>query len=184
MRIGALHGLDLEDYDSDDQSLEVRHRPDTETRLKNKLDGERYVALREEVCDVLDAYIQYNRHSKKDDHSRNPLLTSQYGRPSKGSFRDHIYRITRPCIYTGTCPHGREQETCEAMESDKASKCPSSISPHALRRGAITHFLSNDVPETIVSDRMNVSLDVLEAHYDRRSEKDKAEQRRGYLDNL
>jgi hypothetical protein len=31
---------------------------------------------------------------------------------------------------------------------------------------------------------MNVSLDVLEKHYDRRAEGEKAEQRRGYLDNI
>jgi hypothetical protein len=36
----------------------------------------------------------------------------------------------------------------------------------------------------VVGDRMNVSLDVLEKHYDRRSEEEKAEQRRGYLDEI
>jgi len=35
-----------------------------------------------------------------------------------------------------------------------------------------------------VSDRMDVSRDVLDKHYDRRSEEVKLEQRRGYLDHI
>jgi hypothetical protein len=35
-----------------------------------------------------------------------------------------------------------------------------------------------------VSDRMNVSPDVLEQHYDRRSEEVKVEQRREYLSDI
>jgi integrase len=184
MRIGALHGLDLDDYDSGKQSLEVHHRPETETRLKNTEAGERHIALNADTCDTLDAYIRYNRVEKTDDYGREPLFTSTRGRPAKSTLRDSIYRISRPCIYTGDCPHGRVIEDCEAMKSDHASKCPSSVSPHAIRRGSITYHLSQDVPDKVVSDRMNVSLDILEKHYDRRSERDKAEQRRRYLDEL
>lgn len=54
MRIGAAHSLDLEDYDRDEQYVELHHRPDTGTRLKNKTDGERYVSLSAEVCDALE----------------------------------------------------------------------------------------------------------------------------------
>lgn len=184
MRIGAVHGLDLEDYDNEEQTLEMRHRPETGTRLKNKEDGERFVSLSADVCDVLDAYIQYNRIETVDEFGRKPLFSSRCGRPAKSSLRDSVYRSTRPCEYTGDCPHGREIESCEAMEPNKASKCPSSVSPHAIRRGSITQHLSKDVPEKVVSDRMNVSLDVLEKHYDRRSEREKADQRRDYLDEL
>lgn len=184
MRIGALHGLDLNDYHSEEELLELRHRPDQGTRLKNGLEGERYVAIKPDVCDALDAYIKYHRHDVTDDYGRQPLFTSKYGRPSKSSIRDSIYRITRPCIYTQRCPHGREQDDCEAMERNKASRCPSSVSPHAIRRGSITHHLSKDMPENVVGDRMNVSMDILEKHYDRRSERGKAEQRRDYLDDI
>lgn len=52
------------------------------------------------------------------------------------------------------------------------------MNPHAIRRGSITHYLTNDVPVEIVSDRMNVSRDVLDKHYDRRDEEVKLEQRR------
>jgi len=175
--------LDLEDYDREEQHVELRHRPDTGTRLKNKGDGERYVALSAAVCDAIDAYLKYSCQDTTDKHGRAPLFSSRCGRPAKSSLRDSIYRITRPCQYTGECPHDREIDSCEAMEKDKASKCPSSVSPHSIRRGSITQHLSKDVPEKVVSDRMNVGLDVLEKHYDRRSEKEKSEQRREYIED-
>jgi hypothetical protein len=76
-------------------------------------------------------------------------------------------------------------DDCEALGARcGASKCPSSVSPHAVRRGSITHHLTEDVPEQVVSDRMNVSQRVLEEHYDRRTEEVKVEQRRGYLDDV
>jgi hypothetical protein len=58
------------------------------------------------------------------------------------------------------------------------------VSPHAIRRGSITHFLRNDVPVEIVGDRMDVSRDVLADHYDQRSAEVKLEQRRDYLENV
>ena len=63
-------------------------------------------------------------------------------------------------------------------------KCPEAVSPHAIRRGSIMHYLAKDVPTEVVSDRMNVSRDVLDQHYDKRSEEGKLEQRRGYLENV
>jgi integrase len=184
IRIGAAHSLDVEDYDRKEQYLELHHRPETGTRLKNKTGGERYVSLSANVCDALDAYLQYNREEGEDDEGRSPLFSSPSGRPAKSTLRDSIYRITRPCEYTGECPHDREIDSCEALERNKASTCPSSVSPHAIRRGAITQHLSKDVPEKIVSDRMNVGLDVLEKHYDQRGEREKADQRRDYLEDI
>jgi len=39
MRIGAAHALDVEDYDPEGQCLEIRHRPDTGTPIKNQWKG-------------------------------------------------------------------------------------------------------------------------------------------------
>jgi site-specific recombinase XerD len=183
-RIGGVHGLDLCDYDSDKEYLHVVNRPSTP--LKNKDDGERLIALSGSVCSVLDHWIAVNRLDVSDDTGRDPLLTTSQGRPHKTTIRETVYRWTRPCRYGEGCPHGREPEACEAADTKRkaASKCPSSVSPHAIRRGAITHFLTRDIPEKVVSDRMNVSPDVLDKHYDRRSEEVKVEQRRGYLESL
>jgi len=69
-------------------------------------------------------------------------------------------------------PHGRDMDDCQALGGDDyaPTTCPSSRSPDAWRRGAITHHLTEDVPVDMVSNRMNVSRDVLEAHYDRLDE--------------
>lgn len=93
--------------------------------------------------------------------------------------------MTRPCAYGAECPHGRDPETCEAAnERYEASKCPSSVSPHAIRRGSITHWLRKDVPTPAVSDRADVNADVLEQHYDERTQREKMEQRRRFLENV
>lgn len=185
MRIGSIRALDVGDFDTSEQYLRVRHRPGTDTPLKNKGNGERLVSLTAETGSVIADYLDVHRPDVTDEHGREPLLATDHGRPTKNTFRAVTYRWTRPCQYTGECPVGREKDECEALTSRMgASKCPSSVSPHAVRRGSITHHLTEDVPEKVVSDRMNVSQRVLEDHYDRRSEEVKMEQRRGYLDGL
>jgi len=185
MRMGSVRSLDLRDFDADGERLSIRHRPDTDTPLKNKRQGERLVALNPAVCTVIEDYIEVNRHDVTDEYGRDPLLTTENGRPSKNTVRDTIYKWTRPCQYRGECPHSRDMDDCEALSVRwGASKCPSSMSPHAIRRGSITHHLTEDVPEQVVSDRMNVSQRVLEEHYDRRSEEVKVEQRRDYLEGV
>lgn len=69
------------------------------------------------------------------------------------------------------------------MVHDQASQCPSSRSPHGIRRGSITKHLRDGTPEEIVSDRMNVSGDVLDQHYDRRTEREKIQLRRQFIDD-
>jgi hypothetical protein len=51
--MGAAHSLDVSDFDAEEQALEIRHRPDTETNLKNKQSGERICVLSDHACEVL-----------------------------------------------------------------------------------------------------------------------------------
>lgn len=56
-------------------------------------------------------------------------------------------------------------------------------SPRNPRRD-ITHYLTQDIPVEVVSDWMNVNRDVLDKHYDQRTDPVKLEQRQGYLENI
>jgi len=175
MRIGGANSLDLEDVSFEQGRIRLVHRSDQGTTLKNGQSGERLVAMTSDLSELLEDYINDRRHDVTDDHGREPLFTTRKGRMTRGSFRRIIYRITSPC-YRG--------EPCPDCEEKSNAKCPDAVCPHAIRKGSITHFLSEDVPVEIVSDRMNVSQKVLDLHYDKRSEEVKLEQRRGYLDNI
>jgi hypothetical protein len=48
----------------------------------------------------------------------------------------------------------------------------------------ITDWLNSDVPEPVVSARANVMTAILDEHHDRRTEYEKMEQRRKYLDGV
>lgn len=185
LRRGAVRALDVEDYDPREMSIEVQHRPETDTPLKNKHHGERFIGLDDETCVVLDDWLADKRPEVEDEHGREPLLATKKGRLHQTTIQNYIYSVTTPCTYTGECPHDREIEDCDAASvGNAASQCPSSLSPHTVRRGALTHWLSADIPEPAVGARGNVSTEVLEKHYDRRSEREKMEQRRKYLDQV
>ena len=182
LRTGALQSLDLTDYSSDEQYIEVTNRPDTGTRVKNGDGGERHVALSSNVCDVIDDYITDNRHDVLDDHGRQPLVATEFGRVAKPTVRNWSYVVTQPCMM-GDCPHDRDEDECRAAHStDYPGGCPSSVAPHAWRRGSITAMLRSDVPSPIVSDKVDVSESVLDEFYDKRSSREKMEQRRRYAD--
>lgn len=174
IRIGSAHSLDVDDVCLDENYVQLVHRPEEGTTLKNGKGGERPVALQPAVSKVLADYVRMHRKDVTDDHSRDPLFTTAHGRMHSNTMRRLTYRVTAPCYRGDDCPDCVEGE----------SKCPEAVSPHAIRRGSITHFLSSDVPVDVVSDRMNVSRGVLDEHYDKRSEEVKMEQRRGYLDNI
>ena len=183
IRLGTLRAFDVEDFDAEGGALEVRHRPEEDTRLKNGQAAERSIAVGPYFEQVIGEYIQNSRHPVEDDYGRKPLITSRYGRLSESPIRETIYKFTRPCV-TGSCPHDRDPDTCEAMNPKRASECPSSRSPHGVRRGSITHHLREGTPEEVVSDRMNVSSEVLERHYDQRTEGEKREVRREFLSKM
>ncbi len=178
-RLGTAHALDYDDYHPIEQYVEVHHRPETETPLKNKQQAEREVNLHAETCTALNDYIDMRRPDVTDDHGRKPLFATQYGRAAKTNLRQHIVVLSRPCHYTGDCPHDRDQTTCEAaQQSMYAARCPSSISPHVIRRSAITTWLNDGHRKELLSDRMNVSPKTLDKHYDARTESEKRELRR------
>lgn len=185
MRLGSLRSLDLDDYLSREPALEINHRPETDTPLKNKAGGERVVGLTDTEAEILDDYISHNRKSVTDDHGREPLFTTSKGRIGKVTIRRTAYRYTRPCVVTGGCPHDKEPEDCDAATNyDRASQCPDSVGPHTFRKAAITHHLNADMPKPHVSDRTDVSSDVIDTHYDAEDERGKMERRRKHLDKI
>lgn len=184
MRSGAAHGIDLDDLHPDEEYVELHHRPETDTPLKNGELGERHVPLKPKTVEVLQDYVNEHRNDLTDDHGRDPLFTTRQGRLSKPALRANIYQVTRPCDYGDGCPHGEDPKTCEAATSYYASKCPSTLHPHAVRKGRITWARLNDVPIEAISYTMDVSLDVLERHYDMRSKKERMESVRGHFDKL
>lgn len=181
-RLGDLRALDLRDFDRDEQALSFRHRPGSETPLKNKKRGERDASLKPHIARILEDYIDGpHRESVQDEYGRVPLITTQYGRPSQTTYRNWIYAWTRPCVIGEQCPDNREPEECEATDHDKMSKCPWSHSPHPVRAGSITAHRDAGTPREVLSDRGDVSEKILEKHYDQASKRQRMRRRRDFL---
>ncbi|WP_435186907.1 tyrosine-type recombinase/integrase [Halobellus sp. EA9] len=184
LRMGAARSIDLEDLHLDDQYIDLQHRPSSETPLKNTEASERAVALDDETTTVLGEYVEVRRIDVVDEYGRRPLFTTENGRVAKTTIRRDVCASTRPCLW-GPCPHDRDPADCAAAnDPERSYDCPSSVTPHPVRRGSLTHHLLNDVPEQVVSDRMDVSQEVLGEHYDERTRTQQMEQRREYLDNI
>lgn len=188
-RTGGLRALDLGDVDlhgdrprADGPAVHFVHRPDKGTPLKNKEKGERWNAIGPHVAQVLEDYIEGPRVDETDEHGRAPLVTTENGRVSTSCCRDTLYRVTRPCWRGEECPHDEDPDTCEWADYSKMSKCPSSRSPHDVRSGRVTAHRLADEDRSLVSDRMNASGEILDKHYDRRSKRQKAEQRRNFFE--
>ncbi|WP_229109451.1 tyrosine-type recombinase/integrase [Halapricum desulfuricans] len=186
VRMSALHSLDVEDFDYEQETIRLRHRPDTDTRLKNGEAGNRLVTIDTETAAVVDDYIEHKRTPATDEYGRHPLFSSSKGgRMSKSHLNKHMYRLTVPCEYGQPCPADKDPQDCEYAGTFRDFiKCPHNVRPHDVRRGSITHWLRNDVPEKAVSDRMDVSVKTIDKHYDKRSEDERAEVRRQYLNEV
>ena len=183
IRLGTLRAFDVEDLDKSERCLDIRHRPKQETPLKNKKDAERSIALGEYDVGVLEDYIKQHRPDVTDDYGRRPLFASDHGRLTASPIRITVYRWTQPCRWGG-CPHDEDPNTCEYRKRESLANCPSSRSPHGVRRGAITKHLRDGTPEEVVSDRMNSSREVIDQHYDERSEREKMRLRRELIRDL
>jgi len=180
MRRGGLRALDLGDFDREASVLEIRHRP-PETPLKNGEWSNRDVFLIDDVAEVLQDYINGPRKEKKDDQGRYPLFTTRNGRVALGTIKQDMYQVTRPCMYGVECPHDREPDTCEAVETRKASKCPSSRSPHTIRTGSVTAHLDDGSPKSFLGDRVDMTEKTMEDHYDQAGERERMLRRRDYI---
>lgn len=179
-RLGAVRGLDLGDVWLDETAIAFRHRPEQDTPLKNGPDGERVVAVSPAVADVLREYVDTTRYERRDDYGRQPLITSHYGRAGTNAIRNWCYLATQPCV-RAPCPHDRKQPTCEYRDSNQASGCPSSRSPHQIRTGAITRMLNRSDKDRVEYRANTSEFD----HYDMATEREKMELRdRDVADDL
>ncbi|AKU06525.1 tyrosine-type recombinase/integrase [Haloferax gibbonsii] len=182
MRRGTVRGLDVGDLNEDEHAIQIVHRPESDTPLKNGNKGERWVYIGPEWMRILQEYITENRHKVTDDYGRRPLITTSHGRITGDTLYKIVNKATQPCEFGLPCPHDRDPSACEARGTHGLpNKCPSSKSPHAVRRGHITHYLSRDVEPEIISERSDVSLEILYQHYDARTAREKMEVRKEHL---
>jgi integrase len=183
MRRGSLYALDKRDFeDGSKPHLRVRHRPDSGTPLKNKSRGARDVRISDDMAAVLRDYLRFNHPGGEDDHGRTPLLASTAGtRCEPSTIQRNVYTATRPCHYTGNCPVGRDLNECEATSYNTASKCPGSVSPHALRRGYVTEALNTGQPKDVTADRVDMTREIMDKHYDKATKNEQMERREEYL---
>lgn len=181
-RVSGIIALDLDDFDPKTDGtaiLRFRDRPETGTALKNGKNGQRNVTIySEELVNVLNAYVDQRRADTTDEYDREPLFAT----PTKRIYRQLIYKnvnaVSRPCVYGTTCPHDREISECEPAQYKKKSfSCPSSISTHPIRKGALSDHLNRGWTYEDLSQRADVSPEVLEKHYDMRSEEKKRQAR-------
>lgn len=154
-----MRALDVEDdrADAEQPHLEIVHRPETDTPIKNGPSGERRISISANVCAVVDDYLEHQRPDVLDEYGRVPLLATSQGRVATSTIRRYVYKWSRPCAIGRECPHDRDPNECEAVDVDLAPSCPSGVTPHPIRRGYITHLLQVGVPVDVVSDRCNVS---------------------------
>ena len=200
-RIGSIQALDTTDCyleESDLSRLEInadvtvstpfvyfKNRPETDTPLKNRHHGERPVSLPEDVGKIISEYIEVRREDIVDEYGRKPLFPAakKQGRVTKGALRNRVYILTQPCRL-GKCPHGRDKQSCEALEHGNEARCPSSRSPHPVRSGSITHQRDLGIPPEVVSERVNASQEVIELHYDRPDLLRRMESRRKHIQKM
>ncbi|QRV15004.1 tyrosine-type recombinase/integrase [Haloterrigena salifodinae] len=183
---GAI-ALDIDDLGTNPKNgkptVQFRDRKQQGTPLKNGKKSERTIMISEDLRNLLQDYIDGRRDRVTDEYGRRPLFTT----PTRRVSRQHLYKDTvafsRPCVYTGFCPDGREIDGCEfAQKKKKAMSCPENFSLHPIRRGSITDHINRGWPKEELSERVDVSVDVLEKHYDARTEQDALERREEFRD--
>jgi integrase len=104
IRIGAAISIDREEMYLKDGYIDLVHRPDEGTTLKNGKGGERPIAITEGLSELLEEYIENNRLASVDDYGRHPLITGRFGRLTRTSYRRAVYQTTSPCFRGQSCP--------------------------------------------------------------------------------
>lgn len=192
-RRGTIRAIDKDDCilkeeeldDGEKPYIELEHRPEQGTPLKNGKESAREVVIDRWIAELLRDYIAVNRKDKTDEYGRKPLLTTRYGRISVSTISKYAYKWTRPCKVSRECPHNRTEADCEAAKNiDHASKCPSSKSPHTSRKGYITEEAKAGTPDDFLSERCDVSEEVLEKHYKQLNEAEKRKLRQKILEAI
>lgn len=181
MRRGGLRAIDVDDFDPEEPSLSLRHRPEEDTPLKNGLWGERDVSLHPYVGEVVADYIDGPRKDRPDQYGRDPLITTTQGRAALSTIQNIVYGMTRPCKLGEPCPHDRDPDECDAAQFNYSSSCPSSRSPHQVRTGSISAHLDAGTPKAVLSDRADASEQILDEHYDKATQREKMRRRRDYI---
>ena len=164
-RTKGVIALDLDDYEPESGDLKFRNRPETGTRLKRGKLHERNVTLSETPQEILDLYIARERSDIRDEHGRKPLFPTRQGRPVRGTIRGWMYQATQPCMAV-ECPHGKRRPNCEFVPRDSASRCPSTRSPHPIRRGSITWQRNLGFDAETVASRAAATPEVIRRYYD------------------
>jgi integrase len=188
MRRSAVRALDVDDWNRPDGDgkgyLTIRNRPETGTRLKNGGKSERDVAVRAEIADIIDAWIDGPRPVVTDDHGRSPLITTQNGRISEGCIQTDVYDALKPQKIGRECSCNPVEGTCYANGKSDAYACEDSEGPHAVRKAAITYHLDNGWPIELISDRANCGAKTINKHYDKADDHQQMKRREEFLDNL
>lgn len=184
-RVGAIRSLDLRDVDADDRYLSFEHRPETDTPLKKKQNGERLVGISDEVARAIQYYVGRHRKDAHDEYGRQPLFVTVHGdRPSASALRSWMYQATWPCRFA-ECPHGHDPDFCEFKNYTRASACPSARAPHHVRTGSLTWHRDRGIPPEVLKERANASEETIREYYDKATKREEMEnRRRDYLDNL
>jgi site-specific recombinase XerD len=159
------------------------HRPASGTPLKNKAASERVLALTDEELAVISDYVDRKRPEYVEESDRVPLIATKQGRPTHTTIRRWMYRLTQPCLL-GPCPHDEDPRTCEYREHGKESGCPSVLSPHKVRTGAISNMRECGIAPEEVAARVDATPETIRQHYDFSDELQRLKNRRESFENL
>jgi len=173
-RRSGLRALDLGDWVPEERKLRFRSRRGTE--LKRGERHERNVVVSEPVADAIEFWIARERPQKRDEYGRKPLLTTSQGRASGSTIQSWAYLASQPCLHI-ECPHNRRRASCRYTERARASKCPSSRSPHAIRTGSITWQLNNGLSYEKVASRVAAEPSTIRRYYDKPDHDEELERR-------